>query len=140
MLWLDSTFPVDKAGSPGAARGSCSTSSGVPAEVEAQVPNSNVAYSNIKFGPIGSTFNAPGGGGGGSSSSTSGVSTSTRSSTTITTSTRTTTTASNPTTSAPGTNCAAKWGQCGGQGWAGATCCASGSTCQVSNQYYSQCL
>ncbi|KAJ3050591.1 hypothetical protein HK097_008417 [Rhizophlyctis rosea] len=39
-----------------------------------------------------------------------------------------------------GGNCAAKWGQCGGQGWTGATCCASGSTCRASNQWYSQCL
>ncbi|KAI7773166.1 hypothetical protein LA080_011721 [Diaporthe eres] len=145
MLWLDSTYPVDKAGSPGAARGSCSTTSGVPAEIEKSAPNSNVAYSNIKFGPIGSTFNAPAGGGSGSSSSvssssTSRVSTSTRSST-VTTSTRTsTTTSSSPTTSAPGTNCQAKYAQCGGTGWTGSTCCASGSTCKVSNQYYSQCL
>lgn len=145
MLWLDSTYPVDKAGSPGAARGSCPTTSGVPAEIEKSVPNSNVVYSNIKFGPIGSTFNAPPSSGNpGSSSSvsssTSRVSTSTRSST-ITTSTRTsTTTSSSPTTSAPGTNCQAKYAQCGGQGWSGSTCCASGSTCKVSNQYYSQCL
>ncbi|KAF9566315.1 cellobiohydrolase II [Agrocybe pediades] len=32
------------------------------------------------------------------------------------------------------------WGQCGGQGWTGDTTCASGSTCVVSNPYYSQCL
>lgn len=31
------------------------------------------------------------------------------------------------------------WGQCGGQGWTGATTCASGSTCVVLNPYYSQC-
>ncbi|KAI0376348.1 carbohydrate-binding module family 1 [Hypomontagnella monticulosa] len=36
--------------------------------------------------------------------------------------------------------CASIWGQCGGQGWSGATCCASGSTCVKSNDYYSQCL
>ncbi|OTA53081.1 glycoside hydrolase family 6 protein [Hypoxylon sp. EC38] len=36
--------------------------------------------------------------------------------------------------------CASAWGQCGGQGWTGATCCASGSTCVKSNDYYSQCL
>ncbi|KAI9170903.1 Polysaccharide monooxygenase Cel61a [Paramyrothecium foliicola] len=35
---------------------------------------------------------------------------------------------------------AAKWGQCGGQGWTGPTRCAAGSTCQVTNQWYSQCL
>ncbi|KAK4213538.1 glycosyl hydrolases family 11-domain-containing protein [Rhypophila decipiens] len=39
-----------------------------------------------------------------------------------------------------GGNCAQKWGQCGGQGWNGPTCCVSGSTCRQSNQWYSQCL
>lgn len=58
MLWLDSTFPVDKSG-PGTERGSCSTDSGVPSEIEAEVPGSTVMFSNIKFGPIGSTFKAP---------------------------------------------------------------------------------
>jgi len=33
MLWLDSTYPVDKTG-PGGPRGSCSTTSGVPKDVE----------------------------------------------------------------------------------------------------------
>ncbi|KAL4260404.1 WD40/YVTN repeat-like-containing domain superfamily protein [Pleurotus pulmonarius] len=32
------------------------------------------------------------------------------------------------------------FGQCGGEGWTGATVCASGSTCTVSSQRYSQCL
>ncbi|TFK40448.1 endo-1,4-beta-xylanase C precursor [Crucibulum laeve] len=32
------------------------------------------------------------------------------------------------------------WGQCGGQGWGGATTCVSGYTCTYSNPYYSQCL
>jgi len=32
------------------------------------------------------------------------------------------------------------WGQCGGQGWTGATTCITGYTCTVSNPYYSQCL
>ena len=31
-------------------------------------------------------------------------------------------------------------GQCGGTGWAGPTCCASGSTCTPNGAYYSQCL
>ncbi|KAK1228484.1 hypothetical protein PQX77_008463 [Marasmius sp. AFHP31] len=35
---------------------------------------------------------------------------------------------------------AAEWGQCGGIGWTGPTTCASGSTCTVSNPYYSQCI
>ncbi|KAI2607921.1 carbohydrate-binding module family 1 [Hypoxylon sp. NC1633] len=37
-------------------------------------------------------------------------------------------------------SCAATWDQCGGQGWSGAACCASGSTCVKSNDYYSQCI
>jgi len=32
------------------------------------------------------------------------------------------------------------YAQCGGKGWNGGTTCASGSTCVVSNEYYSQCL
>ncbi|KAI1425461.1 glycoside hydrolase family 7 protein [Xylaria sp. FL1777] len=55
MLWLDSTYPVTGTG-PGTARGACATSSGVPADVEAQSPNASVIYSNIKFGPLNSTF------------------------------------------------------------------------------------
>lgn len=35
---------------------------------------------------------------------------------------------------------ASLYGQCGGKGWTGATTCAAGSTCVVSNAYYSQCL
>ncbi|KIO30137.1 hypothetical protein M407DRAFT_20806 [Tulasnella calospora MUT 4182] len=49
--------------------------------------------------------------------------------------TQTTTTAGNN-----GGSCSAKWGQCGGQGFNGPTCCQSGSTCQYSNAWYSQCL
>ncbi|KAG8816395.1 hypothetical protein FRB91_009676 [Serendipita sp. 411] len=36
--------------------------------------------------------------------------------------------------------CSAKYGQCGGTGYSGPTCCASGSTCKYSNAWYSQCL
>ncbi|KAE8378883.1 glycoside hydrolase [Aspergillus bertholletiae] len=57
MLWLDSNYPTtDSTSKPGVARGTCSTSSGVPSEVEASNPGAYVAYSNIKVGPIGSTF------------------------------------------------------------------------------------
>ncbi|KFY21417.1 hypothetical protein V493_07427 [Pseudogymnoascus sp. VKM F-4281 (FW-2241)] len=48
-------------------------------------------------------------------------------------------TESPPPTGGGGGNCAARWGQCGGQGWTGATCCSAG-TCKASNQWYSQCL
>ncbi|GKT51165.1 putative endo-beta-1,4-glucanase D [Colletotrichum spaethianum] len=52
--------------------------------------------------------------------------------------------ASNPSPSIPppsnsGGSTAPLYGQCGGQGWAGATTCASGS-CKATNEYYSQCL
>jgi len=39
-----------------------------------------------------------------------------------------------------GSNCSQKWGQCGGSGWTGGSCCVSGSTCTYNNQWYSQCL
>ncbi|KAK8015015.1 exoglucanase 1 [Apiospora arundinis] len=57
MLWLDSSYPLDKdASTPGVGRGTCDTSSGVPADVEGKQGSSQVIYSNIKFGPINSTF------------------------------------------------------------------------------------
>ncbi|KAI1363968.1 cellulose 1,4-beta-cellobiosidase [Xylaria arbuscula] len=55
MLWLDSTYPVDST-NLGAERGTCDTSSGVPADVESSAPNSSVTYSNIRFGPLNSTY------------------------------------------------------------------------------------
>jgi cellulose 1,4-beta-cellobiosidase len=60
MLWLDSTYPTDAdPETPGVARGTCATDSGKPEDVEANSPDSTVIYSNIKFGPIGSTFQQP---------------------------------------------------------------------------------
>ncbi|PQE13871.1 putative 14-beta-D-glucan cellobiohydrolase B protein [Rutstroemia sp. NJR-2017a BBW] len=55
MLWLDSTYPTSNT-SPGGPRGTCATSSGVPADVESSASNAYVVYSNIKFGPINSTY------------------------------------------------------------------------------------
>jgi cellulose 1,4-beta-cellobiosidase len=56
MLWLDSDYPTSgSASTPGIARGPCSTSSGVPTDVENNYPNAHVIYSNIKYGAIGST-------------------------------------------------------------------------------------
>ncbi|KIO27335.1 carbohydrate-binding module family 1 protein [Tulasnella calospora MUT 4182] len=62
--------------------------------------------------------------------------------TTTTTTTKASTTGGTTTTTTAGNTgtCSAKWGQCGGQGWTGATCCQSGSTCTYSNAWYSQCL
>ncbi|KAF2644303.1 exoglucanase [Massarina eburnea CBS 473.64] len=57
MLWLDSTYPTDKdPATPGIGRGECATTSGVPADVEKNSPGASVIYSNVKVGPINSTF------------------------------------------------------------------------------------
>ena len=55
MLWLDSTYPKDKT-AVGGPRGSCSTGSGDPKDVESQSPNSSVKFSNVRVGDIGSTY------------------------------------------------------------------------------------
>jgi cellulose 1,4-beta-cellobiosidase len=48
MLWLDSTYPVDaSADDPGKARGTCATSSGVPADVEANQASDSVIYCTL---------------------------------------------------------------------------------------------
>ncbi|KAG9698486.1 cellobiohydrolaseI, partial [Aureobasidium melanogenum] len=57
MLWLDSTYPVGS-NKVGAARGTCPTTSGKPSDVESQQGNAAVTFSNVKFGPIGSTYKA----------------------------------------------------------------------------------
>jgi cellulose 1,4-beta-cellobiosidase len=57
MLWFDSVYPTDESASkPGIERGPCPTSSGVPADVESQSPDASVVFSNIRFGPIDSTY------------------------------------------------------------------------------------
>ncbi|KAK3995910.1 Xyloglucanase [Cladorrhinum sp. PSN332] len=50
-----------------------------------------------------------------------------------------TTTASSAATSSP-TALAQRWGQCGGNGWAGPTQCVAPYVCTVGNPWYSQCL
>jgi cellulose 1,4-beta-cellobiosidase len=115
MLWLDAPYPPTKSASaPGVTRGGCSADSGVPATVEANSPGASVTYSNIKWGPINSTFSAG------------------------TTTTGTGTGGSTGTGTSTGT--AAHRGQCGGIGYTGPTACVSGTTCTVLNAYYSQCL
>ena len=129
MLWLDSTYPAT-ASAPGAARGSCATSSGAPSDVEANVPNSNVVFSNIKFGPIGSTFNS------GSAGDGSGTLSSTTTTGSSTTTTRSTSTSVQP----PSSTGADHWQQCGGINWTGPKTCKSPYTCTKINDYYQQCL
>jgi len=55
MLWLDATYPEDCTG-PGCERGPCGPDSGAPADVEEESADATVIFSNIKFGPINSTF------------------------------------------------------------------------------------
>lgn len=59
MNWLDSTYPVGGT-APGNLRGDCDPLAGVPKTVEAAHPDATVTFSNIRFGPIGSTFDAGG--------------------------------------------------------------------------------
>jgi len=57
MLWLDSDYPTTADPTkPGISRGPCDTTSGAPTDVESKYPNSNVIYSNVKYGAIGSTY------------------------------------------------------------------------------------
>ena len=59
MLWLDSDYPTTgDPSTPGIARGTCATSSGQPSDVESSDTSASVTYSNIKIGPIGSTYSA----------------------------------------------------------------------------------
>lgn len=114
MLWLDSSYPPDKATSaPGVTRGPCPASGGKPADVESQQGSASVTYSNIRFGDIDSTYSTTGGGntgGGGTPPTTSSGSTPTSGSGTV-----------------------AQWGQCGGIGYSGPTACVSPFTCHVLN-------
>lgn len=122
MLWLDSDYPTtDPATQPGIARGTCSTSSGVPATIESSDASAYVIYSNIRVGAINSTYT------GTSSSSTSTTATTLKTSTTSS-------------TGSSSTGTAAHWAQCGGIGYTGPTTCVSPYTCTYSNAYYSQCL
>jgi cellulose 1,4-beta-cellobiosidase len=57
MLWLDSTYPTNSTGL-GAARGTCATDSGVPFIIESANADASVTFSNIRFGPMNSTFDS----------------------------------------------------------------------------------
>ncbi|KAI0018065.1 glycosyl hydrolase family 61-domain-containing protein [Xylariomycetidae sp. FL0641] len=61
--------------------------------------------------------------------------------TTLSTATSASATPSSPAGgSGSGSGSVAKYGQCGGANYSGATSCASGSKCQKMNDYYSQCV
>jgi cellulose 1,4-beta-cellobiosidase len=136
MLWLDSNDPATgSASTPGVARGSCATTSGVPADIESSAASAYVTYSNIKVGNINSTYSGTlvGGGSSGSSSAAS-------SSTQATSATLSTVVTKVTSSTASASTGAAHYAQCGGVTWTGATSCAGGYTCTVLSAYYSQCL
>jgi cellulose 1,4-beta-cellobiosidase len=57
MHWLNSPYPETADPSkPGVARGTCSITSGKPADVESQTPGATVVYSNVRTGPFGTTY------------------------------------------------------------------------------------
>merc|ERR1712048_1186551 len=56
MLWLDAKYPIDgTCDQPGVCRGSCPVTSGVPADVEKDLANATIKFSDIKYGRIGTT-------------------------------------------------------------------------------------
>jgi len=121
MLWLDSSYPLDKDPSlPGVKRGDCATTSGNPPDVESAQASSTVKFSNIKVGPIGSTYT-------GTAATTSRTGTTSR-------------TSPGSTSPSPAGNCRPRYQQCGGQNYTGARCCQAGSTCTFVNTWYSQCI
>lgn len=64
MLWLNSNVPVNgNPSTPGVARGNCPTNSGDYTSVVSQFAAATVKYSDIKWGPIGSTTPGVSGGG-----------------------------------------------------------------------------
>ncbi|KFZ00907.1 hypothetical protein V501_10368 [Pseudogymnoascus sp. VKM F-4519 (FW-2642)] len=136
MHWLDSD-----------TAGPCSSTEGDPANIKANNPEAAITYSNIKWGELGSTSNAPGPDSGSSSSSSTPTATTTTSSTASPPATTTTSSTTSRTTSPPATTTTSasapkqtQWGQCGGNGWTGPHVCASPYTCVYSNPWYSQCL
>ena len=54
MEWLDATYP-EGSSKLGSYRGTCAAGSGNPPTVESNQRSAKVIFSNIRFGPIGST-------------------------------------------------------------------------------------
>lgn len=56
MIWLDGTPKGADKNLPLVSKGPCSDDSGNPDDIKKNHPNAYASYSNIKTGPIGSTF------------------------------------------------------------------------------------
>jgi cellulose 1,4-beta-cellobiosidase len=141
MLWLDSDWPLDVPNTNlGVSRGSCATTSGEPQDLITNSPNAQVAFSNIRFGDLDSTYSGTPVNPGSSSSSTSVPTSTVVPTTTVKPTSTVPTTTVKPTTTVPAGGNIGKWQQCGGINWNGSGTCVSGSTCTKLNDYYSQCL
>ena len=126
--------------------GSCNPSIQLPGAYKASDPN--IYISDFYYGFNVATFTAPGGpvatcaggsgGGGAATTSTKTTTTTTSRGTTLTTKTTSTPAATTTGGSSPGT--IPLYGQCGGNGWTGATTCVSGAKCSKQNDYYAQCV
>ncbi|KAI5841351.1 glycosyl hydrolase family 61-domain-containing protein [Morchella snyderi] len=127
--------------------GDCSPKFSLPGIYDASQPE--IYISDVYNGFNTLTYTAPGGpvatctagsGSGSTPASTTASASTTRTTTTASSSiTPSSTIATSVVASATGA-VVAKYGQCGGTGFTGSTNCASGSTCQKANDYYSQCL
>ena len=123
--------------------GSCSPQIQLPGAYKATDPD--IYISNFYYGFEMSTFKAPGGavatcgaGKGGAAPVTTIKATTTP--VAVPPTTIKTTTARATTSAVASSGSVAKYGQCGGSGYTGPTACVAGTTCTVSNEYYSQCL
>lgn len=156
MNWLDSKTGSNKGGD----RGPCSRTSGAPDNVRAKYPNAYATYTNIMYGEIGSTYTA-----GPSAKPENHATGNTAYAKALKAYSEPPPSMQQPQQpqmqqpqqqqqqsqqpqlqqpqqqSQPlsSSGCAIAWGQCGGHGWGGATCCEQGCTCTASGGYYSQC-
>ncbi|CAK0878351.1 unnamed protein product [Prorocentrum cordatum] len=173
MLWLDSDAGKGGHSTPGVARGPCDKTTGVPADVRAKYPDASVAYFNIMYGEIGSTYTAGEGAKpdqsvatgfpkavvGGVAAVSDGAVAQPQQQALQQPSQPSQPQPSQPqqplpqqavqAAAAPAAagagasagGCADVFQQCGGDGWAGASCCQAGCTCaQQGGPSYSQCL
>ncbi|EUC53991.1 carbohydrate-binding module family 1 protein, partial [Rhizoctonia solani AG-3 Rhs1AP] len=100
---------------------------------------SSIAASNPGIGPVPAAGSKP------TTQVTQPTTTAKPTTTAAATPTKMTTVTVKPTTTAASSGgsssgTVAKYGQCGGNGYSGPTQCASGSTCKLNNEWYSQCL
>ncbi|CAK0795962.1 unnamed protein product [Prorocentrum cordatum] len=169
MLWLDSDAGEGGHSTPGVARGPCDKTTGVPADVRAKYPDASVTYSNIMYGEIGSTYTAGEGAKPDQAVATGFLKAAAAGVTAVSGGAaalpqqqqalqqpqqalqpqpslpqqqqQAAQPASAAGAGASAAGCADVFQQCGGDGWAGASCCQAGCTCtEQGGPSYSQCL